>query len=86
MLLYIFSVVALQTMLSRIDDIVIAISAILITLLWIPIALNFFSADENKQYMARQRLKNASIGTVIYIMAISGTIFVLFNYIVTGKP
>ncbi len=35
--------------------------------------------------MARERLKNAAIGTVIYIMAISGILFTVFNYVVTGK-
>ncbi|EQB68927.1 MAG: hypothetical protein M1462_08435 [Candidatus Thermoplasmatota archaeon] len=80
-----YAIASINAMMGRVDDIVISVSAVLITLLWIPIALNFFSTDENKKIMARERLKNAAIGTVIYIMAISGILFTVFNYVVTGK-
>ncbi|WP_337860513.1 hypothetical protein [Ferroplasma sp.] len=80
-----YAIASINAMLGRVDAIVISASAILIALLWIPIALNFFSTDENKKIMARERLKNASIGTVIFIMAISGALFGVFNYVVTGK-
>ncbi|AGO60328.1 MULTISPECIES: hypothetical protein [Ferroplasma] len=80
-----YAIASINAMMGRIDDIVISVSAVLITLLWIPIALNFFSTDENKKIMARERLKNAAIGTVIFIMAISGILFTVFNYVVTGK-
>ena len=80
-----YATASINAMMGRIDDIVISVSAVLITLLWIPIALNFFSTDENKKIMARERLKNAAIGTVIFIMAISGILFTIFNYVVTGK-
>lgn len=80
-----YAIASINAMMGRIDDIVISVSAVLITLLWIPIALNFFSTDENKKIMARERLKNAAIGTVIFIMAISGILFTIFNYVVTGK-
>jgi len=80
-----YAIASINAMMGRIDDIAISISAVLITLLWIPIALNFFSADENKKILARERLKDAAIGTVIFIMAISGILFAVFNYVVTGK-
>jgi hypothetical protein len=84
-MLFEYIIASINTMLGRIDDIAISVSAILITLLWIPVALSFFSTDENKKYMAREKLKNATIGTVIYIMAVSGVLFAVFNYVVTGK-
>ncbi len=80
-----YAVASINAMLGRIDNIAISVSAILITILWIPVALSFFSTDENKKYMAREKLKNATIGTVIYILAISGILFTVFNYVVTGK-
>ena len=80
-----YAVASINAMLGRIDDIAISVSAILITILWIPVALSFFSTDENKKYMAREKLKNATIGTVIYILAVSGVLFAVFNYVVTGK-
>jgi hypothetical protein len=84
-MLFEYIIASINTMLGRIDDIAISVSAILITLLWIPVALSFFSTDENKKYMAREKLKNATIGTIIYIMAVSGVLFAVFNYVVTGK-
>lgn len=84
-MLFEYIIASINTMLGRIDDMAISVSAILITLLWIPVALSFFSTDENKKYMAREKLKNATIGTVIYIMAVSGVLFAVFNYVVTGK-
>jgi hypothetical protein len=80
-----YAIASITSMLGRIDTIVISVAAVLITLLWIPIALNFFSTDENKKLLARERLKNATIGTIIFIMAISGVLYTVFNYIVTGK-
>jgi hypothetical protein len=80
-----YVIASINTMLGRIDDIAISVSAVLITLLWIPVALSFFSTDETKKYMARERLKNATLGTAIYILAVSGVLFAVFNYIVTGK-
>lgn len=80
-----YPVASINAMLGRIDDIAISVSAILITILWIPVALSFFSTDENKKYMTREKLKNATIGTVIYILAVSGVLFAVFNYVVTGK-
>ncbi len=70
---------------NRIYEVVASVSAILIAILWIPIALNFFSDDEEKRYSAKLRLKNAFIGTVIYVMAISGTLYTIFLYLATGS-
>ncbi|KAA8923484.1 hypothetical protein [Thermoplasma sp.] len=75
----------ISNVLSRIDEIAISISAVLISLLWIPIAFEFFSTDENKRMIARTRLKNAAIGTFIYVLAVSGLLYAIFNYIITGS-
>ena len=84
-MLILYATLAINAMLGRIDDLLIGVSAVLISLLWIPIALNFFSTDEAKKYMAKEKLKNATIGTIIYVMAISGVIYTVFNYVVTGS-
>ncbi|EQB73530.1 MAG: hypothetical protein AMDU4_FER2C00057G0001, partial [Ferroplasma sp. Type II] len=44
-----YAIASINAMMGRVDDIVISVSAVLITLLWIPIALNFFSTDEKKR-------------------------------------
>lgn len=74
----------ISSILSRIDEIVISVSAVIIALLWIPIAMNFFSDDEEKRYSAKVKMKNATIGTIIYIMAVSGTLYSIFLYVATG--
>lgn len=69
---------------NRLDTVIISISAVIIGILWIPIAISFFSSDENKRFEAKTRLKNAIIGTLIYVLALSGVLYAVFNYIVTG--
>ncbi|WP_048161670.1 hypothetical protein [Thermoplasma acidophilum] len=76
---------SISAVLTRIDTIAISVSAVIISLLWIPIAIEFFSSDESKRMIARTRLKNAAIGTFIYILAVSGLLYAVFNYIITGS-
>ncbi|MHB1709529.1 MAG: hypothetical protein ACYCT2_08665 [Thermoplasmataceae archaeon] len=78
------STTQLSGALSRLLEVVVSISAVVVALLWIPIALSFFSTDENKKFEARGRLKNALIGTLIYVLAISGVIYAVFNYVAIG--
>ncbi|MHB1439110.1 MAG: hypothetical protein ACYCSO_01435 [Cuniculiplasma sp.] len=70
--------------LSRSTDIIIGISAFIIAVLWIPIAISFFSSDEQKKYQSYARAKNAAIGTLIYILAISGSLYAIFKFIAVG--
>ncbi|MCL5678802.1 MAG: hypothetical protein M1301_01040 [Candidatus Thermoplasmatota archaeon] len=81
---YVSSTSQLSGALSRLLEVVVSISAVVVALLWIPIALSFFSTDENKRFEARGRLKNALIGTLIYVLAISGVIYAVFNYVAIG--
>ncbi|BAB59779.1 TVG0629505 [Thermoplasma volcanium GSS1] len=76
---------SISSILSRLDTIVLSVSAVIISILWIPVALEFFSSDESKRISARTRLKNAAIGTFIYIMAVSGILYALVKYIITGS-
>ncbi len=77
--------VQLTTIVNRLYEVVISISAVIIAVLWIPIAISFFGSDENRRFEARARLKNALIGTFIYVIAVSGVIYAVVNYIVTGS-
>ena len=74
----------LYDILNRVYLIVISVSAILIALLWIPIALGFFSTDENKKTDAKMKLKNAVYGTLIYVLAVSGVLYAVFQYVALG--
>ena len=70
---------------GRIYEIVASVSAIIIAILWIPIATSFFGADENRRYEAKARMKNALIGTFIYIIAVSGVLYTVVTFIITGS-
>ncbi|KJE49217.1 MULTISPECIES: hypothetical protein [Acidiplasma] len=83
MLVY-YLINTVSAMLGRLDEIVIGVSALIISILWIPIALSFFSTDDAKRTVAKEKLKNALIGTFIYILAVSGAMYSIFNYIITG--
>ena len=74
----------IQGILDRIYAVVASVSAIIIAILWIPIAIGFFGADENRRYEARVRMKNALIGTFIYVIAVSGLLYTVVKYLITG--
>lgn len=84
----IYTILVINTQLSgvvnRLYEVVASVSAIVIGLLWIPIALSFFSGDEEKRYEAKIRLKNAFIGTLIYILALSGTLYAILKFVISG--
>ncbi len=76
--------VQIQGILNRVYEVVASVSAVIIAILWIPIAMGFFGADENRRYEARIRMKNALIGTFIYVVAVSGLLYTLVKYLITG--
>ncbi len=71
--------------LSRSLYIIVSASSIMIALMWIPIAIGFFSTDENRKYTSYSRAKSAALGTGIYILAVTGVIYGAFNFIITGN-
>ncbi|AKA49109.1 hypothetical protein IX51_08320 [uncultured archaeon] len=75
----------LSGVVNRIYEVVASVSAVIIGLLWVPIAISFFSGDEDRRYDAKIRLKNAFIGTLIYVLALSGTLYAIFKFIVSGS-
>ena len=74
----------IQGILNRVYEVVASVSAVIIAILWIPIAMGFFGTDENRRYEARIRMKNALIGTFIYVIAVSGLLYTLVKYLITG--
>ncbi|MGP6220033.1 hypothetical protein [Caldiplasma sukawensis] len=80
-----FSSDPLVPIINRLTDLAIGVSASIIVIFWIFIALSFFSQDENRKMEAYARAKNGAIGTIIYIMAVSGILYALFKYIIVGS-
>lgn len=74
----------LTGVMNRTYEVVASVSAIVVGLLWIPIAISFFSGDEDRRFDAKVRMKNALIGTFIYILALSGTLYAVLKFVVSG--
>lgn len=74
----------LNGVVNRTYEVVASVSALVVGLLWIPIALSFFSGDEDRRYDAKVRMKNAFIGTLIYVLALSGVLYAVFRFVVFG--
>lgn len=75
---------AISAMVQRAFGIVAGVSGLIIAILWVPIALGYFSKDMDRKADAKERTKDALIGTVIFIMAVSGVLYAVIHYIVAG--
>lgn len=56
----------------------------LLSLVWARVALSWFSHDSMKKVLAKERARDALIGTLLFVGAISGLIWALANWVVTG--
>ena len=69
---------------NRFFALIVGVSAVIVALLWLPIAIGFFSEDEKRRAEAKIRAKYAFFGTVIFILAITGTLYAIVYYVATG--
>lgn len=69
---------------QRAFGIIAGVSGLIIAILWVPIAIGYFSKDMDRKADAKERTKDALIGTVIFVMAVSGVLYAVIHYIVTG--
>jgi hypothetical protein len=56
----------------------------LLSLVWARVALSWFSHDSMKKVLAKERARDALIGTLLFVGAISGLVWALANWVVTG--
>jgi hypothetical protein len=75
---------AINGIVQRAFGIIAGISGLIIAILWIPIAVGYFSKDMDRKADAKERTKDALIGTVIFVMAVSGVLYAVVHYIVAG--
>ncbi len=74
----------ISQIIQRAYEIVAGISALLIAILWVPIAIGYFSRDLDRKADAKERTKDALIGTIIFVMAITGVLYGVIHYIIVG--
>ncbi|MGA7861111.1 MAG: hypothetical protein WCB19_04575 [Thermoplasmata archaeon] len=56
----------------------------LLSLVWARVALSWFSHDSMKKVLAKERARDALIGTLLFVAAVSGLVWALANWVVTG--
>ncbi len=69
---------------QRAFGIIAGVTGLIIAILWVPIAIGYFSKDMDRKADAKERTKDALIGTVIFVMAVSGVLYAVIHYIVAG--
>ncbi len=56
----------------------------LLALVWARVALSWFSNDVTKKVQAKDRARDALVGTLLFVAAVSGLIYGLAHWVVTG--
>jgi hypothetical protein len=56
----------------------------ILALVWARVALSWFSNDVTKKIQAKDRARDALIGTLLFVAAVSGLIYGLAHWVVTG--
>ncbi|MCI4339712.1 MAG: hypothetical protein L3K06_02645 [Thermoplasmata archaeon] len=56
----------------------------LLAIVWARVALSWFSNDVSKKIQAKDRARDALIGTAIFVAAISGLLWGVAHWVVTG--
>ncbi len=75
---------AINGMVQRAFGIIAGVAGLIVAILWVPIAIGYFSKDLDRKADAKERTKDALIGTVIFVMAVSGVLYAVVHYIVAG--
>ena len=56
----------------------------MVTLAWARVALSWFSHDATKKLAAKERARDAAVGSLILVLAVSGLAWGLVHWVVTG--
>lgn len=56
----------------------------LLSIVWARVALSWFSHDSMKKVLAKERARDALVGTLLFVGAVSGLVWALANWVVTG--
>jgi hypothetical protein len=69
---------------NRLVELVAGAGAGVLSLVWARVALSWFSNDVTKKVQAKDRARDALIGTLLFMAAISGIVYGLAQWVVTG--
>lgn len=74
----------LSASLNRLVELVGASGAALLALVWARVALSWFSNDVTKKVQAKDRARDALIGTLLFTAALTGLVWGLAHWVLTG--
>lgn len=57
----------------------------LLAIVWARVALSWFSNDVTKKIQAKDRARDALIGTILFTAAVSGLLYGVAHWVVTGS-
>jgi hypothetical protein len=57
----------------------------LLALVWARVALSWFSNDVSKKVQAKDRARDALVGTLLFVAAVTGLFWGLAHWVVTGS-
>ncbi len=57
----------------------------LLSLVWARVALSWFSNDITKKVQAKDRARDALVGTLLFVAAITGLFWGLAHWVLTGS-
>ena len=69
---------------GRLVTLVGAAGGALLAMVWARVALSWFSNDLSKKIQAKDRARDALIGTLIFTAAVSGLVWALAQWVVSG--
>ncbi len=70
--------------LGRLVDLVAAGGGAILALVWARVALSWFSNDVSKKVQAKDRARDALVGSLIFAAALSGLVWALAQWVLTG--
>jgi hypothetical protein len=71
--------------LSRLVTLLAAGGGGLLALVWARVALSWFSNDVTKKVQAKERARDALIGTLVFTAAVSGLAWALAQWVISGS-
>lgn len=57
----------------------------ILALVWARVALSWFSHDLTKKIQAKDRARDAMVGTLLFVAAVTGLVYGLAHWVITGS-
>ncbi len=70
---------------NRMVDLVGLAGGGILALVWARVALSWFSNDVTKKIQAKDRARDALVGTLLFVAAVTGLVWGLAHWVVTGS-